>query len=127
MTQAITTYYLPCTNTRGSRICAKSAAGHKLTLSWDDEINADANHAAACQALLKKLGWRGRYIAGGLAEGSTVWVCDVDYKHCVIDWRSTPSLDELRARWDAATEKAKALGLAFRQEYLRLNPEEETN
>lgn len=56
--QAITTKYVGPTNTRGSRIIAKAAAG-SLSVGYDHGLNLDENHSAAAQALVKKLGWTG--------------------------------------------------------------------
>ncbi len=57
--QAITTKYHGPTNSRGSRVIAKCAAG-SVTVSYDDALNLDENHIAAAQALLEKLGWSAR-------------------------------------------------------------------
>ena len=73
--QAITTYYMGPTDRMGSRVKAKAQAG-AVTLSWDDALNADANHMCAAKALVSKFGWNyGQYVAGHLSCGSTVWVC----------------------------------------------------
>ena len=69
MRQSISTKYLGATNTRGSRVKAKSSSGLSLTLSWDDALNTDANHGAAALALATKLGWKGRWVAGGDRDG----------------------------------------------------------
>lgn len=72
--QAITTKFIPCTNTKGSRVKAAAQAG-SVTLSWDHGI--DNNHKAAAMALVKKYGWdHGEWIEGHLPDGSSVWVCD---------------------------------------------------
>lgn len=54
--QAIITKYYGPTNTRGSRIKAKAAAGFAWH-SWDHELTADENHRAAAEKLCKALGW----------------------------------------------------------------------
>ena len=56
--QAITTKYAGPTNTRGSRIIAKAAAG-RVSVGYDHALNLEDNHAAAAQALAEKLGWVG--------------------------------------------------------------------
>ena len=71
MRQAITTKYLPYTNTRPSRTKAISASGQTLTIPYDHELGADANHAKAAQALATKLDWKGIWVAGGLTRGNT--------------------------------------------------------
>lgn len=73
MRQTITTAFLPPTNHRPSRIKATAEAG-SVTLSWDHGKSTDANHIAALEALLSKLGWSGDYIAG--------W----EPKSCVFIW-----------------------------------------
>lgn len=74
MPQAIVTKYYGPTNTRGSRIKATSASGKSLTLPWAYELGVDENHAAAAVALAQKLGWEGRFVMGGLADGAQVFV-----------------------------------------------------
>ena len=54
--QAIRTRYIGPTNVRGSRVKADCEAG-SITLDWDDAMNSEANHIAARDALLAKLGW----------------------------------------------------------------------
>jgi hypothetical protein len=67
--QAITTKYLGPTNRRGSRVKATTAGGDSLTLTWDDALNSDTNHASAAQALAANLDWSGKWYAGGLKTG----------------------------------------------------------
>lgn len=52
--QAIVTKYLCPTNFKGSRYKATSQAG-SITVSADDALSLDDNHAAVCAALCKKL------------------------------------------------------------------------
>lgn len=54
--QAITTTYRGPTNTRGSRIIARCAAG-RITFGYLHEHNIDRNHALAAAALRHK--WAG--------------------------------------------------------------------
>jgi hypothetical protein len=51
--QAIETKYLGPTNTKGSRVKAKSPAG-SVTISWDYGLNTRDNHRAAAEALAAK-------------------------------------------------------------------------
>jgi len=77
MRQSISTKYLCATNTRGSRVKARSSSGLAVTLSWDDALNTDANHGAAALALATKLGWKGRWVAGAERDGrGNVYVND---------------------------------------------------
>jgi hypothetical protein len=54
--QAIRTRYIGPSDVKGSRVKADCEAG-QVTADWDDALNIDANHAAARDALLRKLGW----------------------------------------------------------------------
>ena len=65
--QAIVTKYIPASNTKGSRVKARAAAG-SVTLSWDDSLNTEANHARAAEALACKQGWPGQWFMGGLPD-----------------------------------------------------------
>ena len=71
--QAIITKYIPCTNTKGSRIQAKCEA-KTIYFSYDHALNAEGNHIAAAKELIKKLGWNGEWVNGGTATGY-VFVC----------------------------------------------------
>jgi len=62
--QAITTTYLPATNTRGARIKAQAWAG-SVIIAYDHALNAEDAHAEAARALCEKLGWAGQYVGGG--------------------------------------------------------------
>lgn len=67
--QAITTKFLAPTNTKGSRVKATAAAG-SVTVAWDYGKSTDENHRSAAQALAQKFGWIGKYVGGGLPDGS---------------------------------------------------------
>lgn len=73
--QAIHTSFIAPTNTRGSRIVAKCAAG-RIVVPWDDAQDVEDNHQRAAQALVAKLGgrWPRRAAPGCLPDGSMVWV-----------------------------------------------------
>jgi hypothetical protein len=76
--QAIETRFAGPTNTRGSRVIAKSQAG-RLVRSWDYGLGIEGNHEAAANALAAKLNWTdesyGRLQGGGSADGKGfVWV-----------------------------------------------------
>lgn len=73
--QAITTKYLGPTNYRGSRVVAKCQA-KRLTVSWDDALNAEQNYNAAARMLAERLGWHGTWHGGALPDGTgNVYVC----------------------------------------------------
>ncbi len=69
MRQAIVTKYLGPTNFRGARVKASAQAG-SVTISWDHGLGVDENHAAAAKAFAEKMDWYGRYVAGGMPDGS---------------------------------------------------------
>ena len=78
---AIKTYFMGPSNHRGSRIVALARAAKsglpaiRLVLNWDHAKNPDQNHHAAAQALAEKMDWQGEWVAGGMDDGATVWVC----------------------------------------------------
>ena len=67
--KAIQTKYHGPSNVRGSRISA-SAGRMKVTLSWDDALDADENHDAAALALCDKLGWSTNHLMRGTLENA---------------------------------------------------------
>jgi hypothetical protein len=66
--QAITTRYIGPSNVRGSRVKARAEAG-SVTLNWDDALDSYANHAKACEALVRKFAWGGVWFGGGTGDG----------------------------------------------------------
>lgn len=66
--QAITTKYLPATNTKGSRIKASCEAG-SVTVSFDHTGTIEQAHAKAAITLIAKLGWHGEYTCAGDRNG----------------------------------------------------------
>ena len=48
--QAITTKYLPATETLGPRIKATAQAG-SVTIAWDDDISGENNHGSAMETM----------------------------------------------------------------------------
>ena len=75
--QAIETKYLPCTNTKPTRIKATACGGATLTMSKyaaeerspDKGNHQDMTHRVVAEALRDKLGWTGRLICGGTKNG----------------------------------------------------------
>jgi len=67
--QSIETHYVGPTNYRGSRIIAKTPGARRITQNWNYEINEDANHYAAAEALRAKLGWPSIKAGGSTAKG----------------------------------------------------------
>lgn len=66
--KAIETKYLPCTNTKGSRIKAYCEAG-SVTIPYPHELSGADVHAEAAKKLILKLGWTGAWRVGGTTEG----------------------------------------------------------
>lgn len=77
MNACIVTKYLGPTNTRGSRVVVR-ARNWSLTLPWDYELDADANHGNAADLLAQRFGWEERgytaHRARGPEEGTFVHV-----------------------------------------------------
>ncbi len=67
--KAISTKYLPATNTRGSRIKAHDSDGHSVTIGYPHELSGAAVHAKAAVSLCLKMGWEGDLISGGTKDG----------------------------------------------------------
>ena len=76
MRQAIMTYFLSPTNTKGTRIKARAFAG-SITIARDYELDDDQNLALAMLALCRKYKWDSTfYVPGALdLNNSVVWVC----------------------------------------------------
>lgn len=70
MRQAIVTKYIGPTNSRGARVKATAQAG-SVTVPWDYSLSVDDNHARTALRLADKFGWRGRWIAGALPDGTS--------------------------------------------------------
>lgn len=71
--RAIVTKYHGPTNFRGSRVSAidegYSDIPRRVTVSWDHALSSEENHAAAVRAAVRRWGWSGRWIGGGLRHG----------------------------------------------------------
>jgi len=89
MYQAIETRYVGPTNSRGSRIIARAAAG-RLTVHWDYVLNPEMNHQRAADLLARKLGWVGEHhgilIGGGNASNTGYVFVFANTSH--IDWET---------------------------------------
>jgi hypothetical protein len=80
--QAIQTRYHGPTDHNGSRITARCDAG-RVTVPYDHALGLPENHDAAADALIRKLGWTGRYVSGALPDGSYVHVLAVPARRVV--------------------------------------------
>ena len=86
--QAIHTKYHGPTNSKGSRFSARAQRG-RMSVSYDDALNADGNHRAAALALCNRFAdedvkkyktpktenpWLRPFVSGGLPDGSQAHV-----------------------------------------------------
>lgn len=84
--QAILTKYIPCTNTRGSRIKASCERG-SCFIPYPHHVNSEEGHKLAAQALVdrfvaedvarygtNKNPWSRARVSGGLPDGTTAHV-----------------------------------------------------
>ncbi len=67
--QAITTKYIPQTNTKEARIRARAAAG-SIILNWHHGKNVEDNHCMAALAFAQKKDWVGTWYQGSNYEGT---------------------------------------------------------
>lgn len=90
--QAIVTRYHGPTDTRGSRVSARCAAG-RVTVPWDHALDVPGNHAAAVAALVRKLGWNappcGPFELGALPGGGYVAVMACDGSRVAVEGSTT--------------------------------------
>lgn len=66
---AIITTYVPCTNTKPSRIKADAGDGRKVFVSYDNEGSNEKAHFRAVQTLCRKFDWHGVMVPGGTDKG----------------------------------------------------------
>jgi hypothetical protein len=67
--KAILTKYLPCTNTRGSRIKAYDQDNNNVTIPYPHELSGEEVYKKAALVLCNKMGWDTRIIGGGIKNG----------------------------------------------------------
>lgn len=72
--KSIVTKYFGPGNVRGSRIIAEDGDRNRVILGYDDSLNNEQNHRLACEALMRKMNWKGRMIGGWLRSGQFCWV-----------------------------------------------------
>ena len=77
--QTISTKYLGATNSKPSRIIAKTSSGKRISLSFDHALNENQNHMRAAQELMTRLQWSGRMIGGHTKEGMVFVVSDMAF------------------------------------------------
>ena len=71
--QAIHVKYLPCTNTKGSRIKATCQAG-SIIIDYPHELSGMDCHAKAAYALLTKMHWDYKLVGGQLPSHDYAFV-----------------------------------------------------
>jgi len=69
---AIVTRYHGPTNTRGSRIVARTRH-FRVVVAYDHSLSLTQNHLRAADALSSTLGWEGRTIGGVLPNNDYCW------------------------------------------------------
>lgn len=73
--QAITTKFIPATNTKPARVKATTEAGSVIvSFHTDKSETTEERHIAAAKALAEKFGWGGHWYSGG-TRGGFVFVC----------------------------------------------------
>jgi len=78
MQQAIRTYRLPATNTKGQRVKAVCYGG-SVVVPWDYRLDVEPNHCRAAWKLARKLGEEVspyELLGGSLPDGSYCWIRD---------------------------------------------------
>jgi hypothetical protein len=74
MFKAIRTRYVPCTNTKPSRIVAQDGDGHRVSVSYDDALTSDDAHRLAAQKLMDKMQWNHHDLHAGGYGHDNYWV-----------------------------------------------------
>jgi hypothetical protein len=77
--QTISTKYLGATNSKPSRIIAKTSSGKRISLSYDHALNDDKNHMKAAKELMTRLQWPGRMVGGHTKDGMVFVVADMAF------------------------------------------------
>lgn len=72
--KAITTKYLPATNTKGARIAAFDGDENRVTISYPHELSGVHVHLKAVRALCEKMEWKGTLHSGWQKPGVYVHV-----------------------------------------------------
>lgn len=73
--KAIITKFIPCTNTKGSRIKASTGkGGHSVMIPYPHELNSEDAHEEAAASLCDKMNWSGGLISGTFETGEMVFV-----------------------------------------------------
>lgn len=69
--QSIQTKFIPCSNTRGSRVKATTSSGLSATVSFDHGLRSEEAHWEAVKALLAKhdLNWGDKFAIGSSIDG----------------------------------------------------------
>ena len=84
--KAITTKYLPATDTRGSRISAFDEDGNRITIPYDCALSGEAVHRKAAVALCRKMGWSDNLIGGGVKGGYVFVFSDDDIRKKAVQF-----------------------------------------
>lgn len=71
--QAIQVKFLPCTDTKGSRLSATCIAC-RVVVGYDHGLGIAENYEAAAMAVMNKMGWPNKLVGGQLKDGSWAFV-----------------------------------------------------
>jgi hypothetical protein len=75
MKAIVTTYHGPTLH-KPARVSADDGDGNRLSISYDDSLDREQNHWAACSELCLKMRWHGKLQSGEQLRGGRV-VCVV--------------------------------------------------
>jgi hypothetical protein len=70
--KAIRTRYLPCTDTKGSRILASDGERNQIVIGYPHGLSSDEGHELAAYLLMHKMGW-GNELNGGCFQNDMYW------------------------------------------------------
>jgi hypothetical protein len=70
--KAIRTRYLPCTDTKGSRILASDGDRNQVVIGFPHGLNSDEAHELAAYRLMEKMGWS-NFLNGGGFQHDMYW------------------------------------------------------
>ena len=70
--KAIRVHFIAATDTRPTRVCASAEGVASITRQY--EFDGDESVRNVAQELATKYGWHGRWIEGGMPDGSTCFV-----------------------------------------------------
>ncbi len=67
--KSIETHFLGPTDRRGSRLVASDGESNRITIPYPGELDTEAAHTKAAEALKAKMGWGGDLLCGSTRTG----------------------------------------------------------